>query len=117
MKYLLLSTALLMAACVPTTTTTTTALPPAEPIRTAQPASGQIAQMPVLEPVTVQPLEDAEGLPIETIGMANPASINCGKQGGRLEFRTTSAGQTGFCHLPDGRVVEEWALYRETNPG
>ena len=105
----------LLAGCVPATTTTY--IPPA-PVAPAPAAPvGQPAQFPVLEPVVVLPLTDADGTPIETIGMANPASVNCGEQGGRLEFRTDAAGQSGYCHLPDGRVVEEWALYRETHPG
>jgi uncharacterized protein len=116
MRYLLLSMVLLLSACEPTITTTTV-LPPPEPVQPAAPPSGVTTPLPVLDPVTVKPLVDAEGLPVETIGMADPASVNCGKQGGKLEFRTTSAGQITFCHLPDGRVVEEWALYRETNPG
>ncbi|TDR89868.1 putative hemolysin [Enterovirga rhinocerotis] len=50
------------------------------------------------------------------VGMANPASVHCVKLGGRLEIRNGPGGQTGYCHLPDGRVVEEWKLFRETNP-
>lgn len=46
------------------------------------------------------------------IGMANPASLYCTKQGGRSEIRNEAGGQVGYCHLADGRVVEEWALYR-----
>lgn len=46
------------------------------------------------------------------IGMPNPASTYCVKQGGTLEIRTESGGQVGYCHLPDGRVVEEWTLFR-----
>ena len=45
------------------------------------------------------------------IGMANPASEYCVSLGGRLEIRDGSDGQTGYCHLPDGRVVEEWELF------
>ncbi|WP_301090637.1 DUF333 domain-containing protein [Sphingomonas sp.] len=44
--------------------------------------------------------------------MANPASVYCIEQGGRSEVREGPDGQTGYCHLPDGRVVEEWELYR-----
>ncbi|WP_312597842.1 DUF333 domain-containing protein [Brevundimonas sp.] len=51
------------------------------------------------------------------VGMVNPASKYCGDIGGRLEIRTgADGGQTGMCHLPDGRVVEEWALYRSAHP-
>lgn len=46
------------------------------------------------------------------VGMANPASVNCERIGGRLEIRDGAGGQTGYCHLPDGNVVEEWDLYR-----
>lgn len=46
------------------------------------------------------------------VGMANPASVYCAEQGGRVEIRKGEGGESGYCHLPDGRVVEEWALYR-----
>nr|WP_294914403.1 DUF333 domain-containing protein [uncultured Neokomagataea sp.] len=44
--------------------------------------------------------------------MANPASVYCVKIGGRSEIRTEAQGQVGYCHLPDGSVHEEWALFR-----
>ncbi|KAF0806861.1 putative hemolysin [Alcanivorax xiamenensis] len=47
-------------------------------------------------------------------GMANPASQYCEQVGGELEIRDEQNGQVGYCHLPDGRVVEEWALYRSS---
>ena len=47
------------------------------------------------------------------VGRANPASEYCVAQGGRLEIRQDAqGGEYGLCHLPDGRVVEEWALFR-----
>jgi len=45
------------------------------------------------------------------IGMANPASVNCGTLGGILQIVDTPAGQTGMCTLPNGHVCEEWALF------
>ncbi len=48
-------------------------------------------------------------------GSANPASRYCAEQGGRLEIRAEQAGQAGYCHLPDGSVLEEWQLYRGKN--
>ena len=48
----------------------------------------------------------------KSVGMPNPASIYCAEQGGKLEIRKGPDGETGHCHLPDGRVVEEWELYR-----
>lgn len=51
--------------------------------------------------------------PTPPVGLPNPASAYCVDQGGKLEIRTASdGGQSGWCHLPDGRVVEEWTLYR-----
>ena len=35
--------------------------------------------------------------------------------GGKLELRNEQAGEAGYCHLPDGSVVEEWKLYKGKN--
>lgn len=51
--------------------------------------------------------------PAQAVGMANPASVHCGKLGGASEIRTGPGGQYGMCKLPDGKVCEEWALYRD----
>ena len=50
------------------------------------------------------------------VGLANPASVFCIESGGKLEIRDTPEGQVGYCHLPDGRVVEEWQYFREHHP-
>ncbi|AWN52140.1 DUF333 domain-containing protein [Methylobacterium sp. 17Sr1-1] len=47
--------------------------------------------------------------------LGNPASAHCTSAGGRLEIRKGPQGEAGYCHLPDGRVVEEWQLFREAN--
>ncbi len=47
------------------------------------------------------------------VGLPNPASVNCEKLGGTVEMQEGPDGQYGMCHLPDGRVCEEWALYRD----
>lgn len=49
----------------------------------------------------------------ENVGIANPASTNCVKLGGTLEIVDGEGGQYSLCHLPDGRVCEEWALFRD----
>lgn len=47
------------------------------------------------------------------VGMANPASVFCIEHGGRLESRRDAQGnEYALCHLPDGRVAEEWAFFR-----
>jgi putative hemolysin len=46
-------------------------------------------------------------------GLANPASVYCEEQGGRVEIRNDENGnQVGICVFPDGREVDEWAYYR-----
>ncbi|TCP94977.1 hypothetical protein EDC44_11236 [Cricetibacter osteomyelitidis] len=48
------------------------------------------------------------------IGMANPASEYCVAQGGTLEIKKDKQGnEYGICHLPDGRVIEEWDFYHQ----
>ncbi|MFA3131707.1 I78 family peptidase inhibitor [Acinetobacter pittii] len=47
------------------------------------------------------------------IGSPNPASQYCVEQCGKLEIRNEANGQVGYCHLPNGQVVEEWKLFRD----
>ncbi len=50
-------------------------------------------------------------------GIANPASENCIKQGGRLEIEERGdGGQIGVCYFEDNRQCEEWALMRGECP-
>lgn len=56
---------------------------------------------------------DKAGQEHPAVGMANPASEFCVKQGGKLEMKKDKdGGEYGICHLPDGSVVEEWAYFR-----
>lgn len=50
--------------------------------------------------------------------IANPASVYCVNQGGKLEIRKDEAGnETGYCLFTNGQECEEWAYYRsECNP-
>lgn len=51
-----------------------------------------------------------------TLGMPNPASQYCIEQQGKLEIRAdVKGGQTGYCHLKNGEVVEEWQLFRASD--
>ena len=43
--------------------------------------------------------------------MANPASVKCIENGGKLRVVTESAGQRGICLFPDGSVCDEWAFF------
>lgn len=49
----------------------------------------------------------------QTAGIANPASTNCINLGGTLEIVEGANGQYGLCHMNDGRVCEEWSLFRD----
>ena len=45
--------------------------------------------------------------------MANPASVYCEEQGGRVDIRTAADGsQQGFCVFSDGTECDEWAYFR-----
>ena len=48
--------------------------------------------------------------------MANPASVYCEDQGGRLEILDEQGGQRGICHLKDGTTCDEWQYYRGECP-
>ncbi|MGD9751243.1 MAG: DUF333 domain-containing protein [Acidimicrobiia bacterium] len=49
--------------------------------------------------------------------IANPASEYCVQLGGTVEpVEAPDGGQSGLCRLPDGRVVDEWTLYRADHP-
>jgi hypothetical protein len=50
-------------------------------------------------------------------GLANPASLHCLAQGGRLVIQTDGrGGQFGVCQFDDNRQCEEWALLRGECP-
>ena len=56
---------------------------------------------------------DKTGQEGPAVGIANPASEFCVKQGGKSEMKKDKdGGEYALCHLPDGSVVEEWAYFR-----
>ncbi|HEY3343815.1 MAG TPA: DUF333 domain-containing protein [Anaerolineaceae bacterium] len=47
------------------------------------------------------------------VAIANPASMFCTGQGGKLDIVTAADGsQSGSCTLPSGTQCEEWAFFR-----
>jgi len=48
--------------------------------------------------------------------IANPASVNCINNGGKLRVADGQNGQYGICTLQDGTECEEWAYYRGECP-
>jgi putative hemolysin len=54
----------------------------------------------------------------EGAGLANPASVFCAQNGGKLQIRDETGGQVGYCMFDDGSECEEWAYLRgECAPG
>ena len=45
----------------------------------------------------------------------NPAGVNCTTKGGQLVIRQSGEAQKGYCLLPDGRSLDIWEYYRQTN--
>ena len=46
-------------------------------------------------------------------GLANPASVNCGKMNGTTEIKKKVDGsEYGMCSFANGTSCEEWALFR-----
>ncbi|HEY9843628.1 MAG: DUF333 domain-containing protein [Candidatus Sericytochromatia bacterium] len=51
-------------------------------------------------------------------GLANPASVFCEQNNGKLVIRQTGQGETGYCVFRDLSACEEWAYYRnQCKPG
>lgn len=58
-----------------------------------------------------QPTEQA------SVGMPNPASVNCKEQGGTLVLQQRGdGGHYGVCIFEDNRQCEEWAMMRGECP-
>jgi hypothetical protein len=59
-------------------------------------------------------------LPLEnknSVGLANPASVNCAEKGGNLVIQKRPDGaEYGLCFFEDNRACEEWALFRGECP-
>lgn len=62
--------------------------------------------------LTACAINDQQEINTSNVGMANPASVYCQQLGGELDMVESDSGTTGYCTLPSGERVEEWALYR-----
>ena len=66
---------------------------------------------PVKTPATTTPVVTTTAPAI--VGMANPASVNCGKVGGNVEIKKDAQGnEYGMCTFTNGTTCDEWALFR-----
>ncbi|CCN69223.1 DUF333 domain-containing protein [Vibrio nigripulchritudo] len=51
------------------------------------------------------------------LSMANPASMYCIEQGGKIRFKDSKQGQVGICVMKDGTEIEEWEFFRQQGSG
>ncbi len=51
----------------------------------------------------------------EYTSAANPASVYCVQQGGKLEAFTENGGRVTYCVLSDDERVEQWQFYRDNH--
>lgn len=80
--------------------------------------SGGAAGAPTTAPA-IQPTNETATPPAQepTVTLANPASVNCTDQGGKLNIESRPDGaQFGVCYFMDNLQCEEWALFRGECP-
>lgn len=73
----------------------------------------------VIAPTVVENTQKVEKVATSTpvANLANPASENCVKVGGRVSIESKEDGtQYGLCYFEDNRACEEWALFRGECP-
>ncbi|SCC50353.1 hypothetical protein GA0061070_103058 [Kosakonia oryziphila] len=70
--------------------------------------------MPFLVVACSAPKPDAP-LPPQ-IGKANPAAVYCQQKGGQRVPVQSPQGVRTECKLPNGEVINEWALWRRDHP-
>jgi putative hemolysin len=74
--------------------------------------AGCTQQVPIVQTPTATPTSKITASPTSA-GMANPASVNCGKIGGTTEIKKNADGsEYGMCKFSNGTSCEEWALFR-----
>ena len=71
-----------------------------------------IATMIAATTLTACAMNDRQETSTSSVGMANPASVYCQQLGGKLDMVESESGTSGYCTLPSGERIEEWALYR-----
>jgi|GEM_PF-5382172 len=67
---------------------------------------------PAQTPATTVQTTTVPAPQVSQTGMANPASVNCGKIGGTTDIMKGPDDEYGICTFPNGTTCEEWALFR-----
>lgn len=52
----------------------------------------------------------------KVLNMRNPATDWCLHVGGKPSQIKTEVGAEGYCTLPSGELIEQWALYHRDHP-
>jgi hypothetical protein len=50
------------------------------------------------------------------VGLPNPAAAFCVEKGGQYQLASRDAGARSVCRFPDGRVVDAWDFFRQSQP-
>jgi putative hemolysin len=84
-------------------------------------SSSQSSQVESVEAMPVDSKTDSlseTATPNQNVKIANPASMHCIKNNGKLEIMDGKGGQYGVCVFEDGSRCEEWSFFRkECSPG
>jgi len=63
--------------------------------------------------ITTTPTDQSQPIDQNQASLANPASVYCEQQGGKLEIRSDAEdGQIGVCMFADDSECEEWSYFR-----
>jgi putative hemolysin len=74
--------------------------------------AGCTQQVPQVQTTTTT-TTSVQSISPTSAGIANPASVNCGKIGGTTEIKKNADGsEYGMCTFQNGTSCEEWALFR-----
>ena len=52
----------------------------------------------------------------QPVTIANPASVYCIQQSGKLRLEKTERGAYMLCNQPNAQAVEEWEYFRRAHP-
>lgn len=93
--------------------TTPSSSNPNEPLQFNCPCQMSVSVF-VSQPFTASTSEDSSAS--SQSALANPASVNCAKEGGTSVIMNGPNGQYGLCQFEDDQACEEWALFRGQCP-
>lgn len=79
-------------------------------------ALASLSLVPLLAACAVTPAVAPAPAP-STAAQPSAAADFCIQSGGKVIPKETASGTEGWCQLPSGLLVEEWAFYNQAHPG